>query len=442
MSAFFSFHHSFLLRSFLDTSTFSPADLPKVRRIPPFLLYTTLFLLLFFWWILAFSPFSQAESPQDSPLPLHSSPKELPLSTLSRDELHCALLGDTQLAVRLIKQWDVDAQFLHLTRLTPEERDQVDQLHRLLHHTPSQLRSSYQQSHTPSLVTDDQGQSISPPSPSSILLPQTYVAASFLSALCSPQNIAAIPKGIREQPHLFSPDWLAAIPLDTERANAEAIFLKHPSIALVASYSAPSAIEAFRQQGMDVMYFDHLESLSQIRSAFLRTAYLAQSPLKGELLTLFMRAAEIHLQNRLNALRSAFPQQTLPRTLFLQHFTDYRTPSRRTLSASLLRTLELDHLLCEVEKKKGNGTWSHPLTAEEIIQLQPECLLLADDKEGHVRTQFLQNSAFQQLPAIQKGHLFSVDEETQMFPSQFALLSLYDLFHAIEQMALQKEEAS
>src|SRR5690606_7206820 len=81
------------------------------------------------------------------------------------------------------------------------------------------------------IIFDDEGIPFQPSTTQQIFLPQTFVSASFLLALASPQEIAALPKGMRAQTHLYPKVLTDQIPLDTGRTNSEQLYRLHPGTA-------------------------------------------------------------------------------------------------------------------------------------------------------------------------------------------------------------------
>lgn len=176
-----------------------------LRALRPVFIYSFFGATILGWWalglrenhppILTKIPTERAESP----VLMHQ------LSPLDRDTLKQALAGDYALMTRLIADWEVDARILNRAGVA-----QVKEL----------SSAQYLQSQ---LLGRELASKVNVESKIKVL-PQTYVAASFLLALTQPEQIIALPTGLRKQEQLYPKALTSKIPLDVDRHNAEKLY--------------------------------------------------------------------------------------------------------------------------------------------------------------------------------------------------------------------------
>ncbi len=131
---------------------------------------------------------------------------------MQREGLHQALAGQVPLMLQFIDQWEQDAQFLAqkgiagIQHLSAENYLQAHILGRLLDDSsPETLRHLNCRMHLDQMQ-DDSGRIVPIRDTFQRFLPQTYVAASFLLAIAKPEEIIALPKGVRRLPQLYKAD--------------------------------------------------------------------------------------------------------------------------------------------------------------------------------------------------------------------------------------------
>ena len=244
-------------------------------------------------------------------------------------------------------------------------------------------------------------------------LPQTYASASILLTLLPPQQIVALPKGLRNQTLMYPRDWTDQIPLDTDRTHAEILYRAHPDKAFVsAQYSHPSTLQALRNQGIPLVTLGPLTTLDEIQSVILQIGQCVTRSQEAELLTLFMQAAFNALHNRLWAQKQDLPQ----RIVFLHYYDQFYTPSAQCLSTQLLKILNLNTL--ELPPNKI-------LERENLLQCNSDCILIAAPQPNSLKVSLKGDLALQNL------RVKFLDDDIQQTPTHYVVLACYDLVEAL-----------
>jgi iron complex transport system substrate-binding protein len=406
-------------------------------KIKTLILYSTLTLFIFSWWFAAFRPSPQKMcAPFDFDLKKQLDPNFFPsqLSLLDRSEILQALNGDLSLMVKCIAEWDLDGEILEshglagIKKLPKEALVRAKLLGRLFQHISQAELHALQNDYRLKGIIDDNGSLIPLKEPFQLFLPQTHVAAAFLLALTDPSQIVAIPKGIREQTSLYSPQLTRQIRHDIDRYNGEHFFQVKPQVAFVSHYSHPSSLQALQNQGVQLFSLNTIETLPDIRHALIRVGNVINRPFEAELLTIFMEAAMLAIDNRL----SFIDHGTLkPRLLYLNYRTQFSAPSSKTLTWQLLERLGHQSCLPQSVVEAHADDWSIPMDQEQIVNYNPDCLIFATADGESSANQILETFAFQKLTALANKNVFFVDEAIQQSPTQFIVLAYYDLADAL-----------
>ncbi len=389
------------------------------------------------WWYVAFdlwngqksTPLATADLQHNRKATL-SSPY---LAPLSRQRIHEALLGDTQLMASLIAEWDAEAQLLaavgheKIQRLPNDTFLRAQYLGRKLRsRLDGMCREGSQEVTT---VFDDRGNSIEPSEAPRRFLPQTYVAASFLLALAAPEQIVAVPSGMRRLTQLYPSELMDNISLDVSPYNTERLFREEPDVAFVAHYSQPSTLEALRSQGIELFTLSHVDSFEEIQDALMRVGHVAGKPEEAELLTLFMEASFCALDNRLAVAQIDASSRNASDVLYLNHFTHFSAPSLQTFTGKLLQQLGINKL--PMSLPGAEHQWQIPLYQEHIVRFRPKAIVLSTAESDILRERMLNNPAFRDVPAVQNKRIYTVDADVQDSPTQFSVLAYYDLVHTV-----------
>jgi iron complex transport system substrate-binding protein len=384
------------------------------------------------WWYAAFK--APATVLQHTNFETHRQAPQLPLfsslTSLRRDDLQKALAGNSVLMTKMISDWDVDAQLIedagyqNVKRLPGKSYLRSQVLGRILaQNKPHRLKKLREQMRLKTVI-DDAGKALDFPLPPKRFLPQTYVSASFLLALGDPEQVVALPRGLREQKHLFPKELTNQISYDLDRYNSEKLYLANPDVAFIAYYSHPALVDALRNQGIKLFSINKLDTFEDINSALLRVGHVINRPMEAELLSIFMEAAMLAIDNRMMALKEA--QNAAAKVLFVNYHAQFSVPGSQTLTGQLLTRAGISHIL-----EDNQHSWTIPIAQEYIVNFNPDCLIVATVHRKEVEAQIQHDLAFSSLPAVQNQRVVFVDDTVQQFSSQHIVLAYYDLFQAI-----------
>ncbi len=371
------------------------------------LLYIAFSVAILGWWGWAFYDSAPATMSALPSATAHESKQGLisQLSLLERETLKRALTGDYVLMTKLIADWDVDAQFLQAhglksaKRLLPSDFLRSQLLGRRLCQQPATAKKRK-------------------------FLPQSYAAASFLLALVDPDQIVALPNGLRQQAQIYPDSLTSQIPLDVDRYNAEKLFLAHPDIAFVSCYySHPAAIQALHNQGIQIHATRSLATLADIKETLTEIGSVVDRGQEAELLNIFIEASLQTIENRLIALNPNRPHAPLAaKVLYLSYHDQFYLPSTDTVSCELLRRLGID-------ARAGNT--SVALERERIVNINPDCLIISSNHAEALQRQIQADPALKNVSALLNHHVYFVDDDIQQTPTHYIVLAYYDLAQAL-----------
>lgn len=412
----------------------------KKRSILNFVFYAFPLATILTWWTLAFKQHS-SDIPSSS-IQVSQKQKEHPpvikyLSPMQRETLRSALSGDYTLMIKLITDWDHDAQimeqfgFQDVKRLPQNDFLRCQLVARQINNSSpndlNRLHYYYRTTH----VVDDEGNLFDLSKAYRRFLPQSYVAASFLLALSEPDSIVALPKGMREQEHVYPLKITNLIALDTDRYNTEKLYDAKPEIAFVADYSHPSTIQALQKQGIPLFTLKYVNSPEEIQNALLRIGNIIDRPLEAELLNYFVEAAMQAIDNRFKILNASFnSSEKSPKVLFLKHHLMFSTPTSNTLTGKLLKRIGVKHLIGD-ESAKNKFAWTIPIHQEQILQIDPDYIIICTNALDISKINILKEPLFRTLASKQNKRIAFVDDTVQESPSQYMVLAYYDLFSAL-----------
>lgn len=401
-------------------------------------LYTIPILFIFGWWSLAFFDKHPSRPEKNFSAIKHRKAFTVPefssyLSSFSRDEIKSALSGDIELMTRLMKEWDVDAQILEsqgligIRKLNRNAFIRSQMIGRKIKEKDLELESQARSL----IIFDDEGIPFQPSTTQQIFLPQTFVSASFLLALASPQEIAALPKGMRAQTHLYPKVLTDQIPLDTGRTNSEQLYRLRPGTAFVADYSHPATLEMLKNQGISLFTLKEMKTVDQVADAIARIGNVANHPLQAEVLSLFIESAMLAIDNRLIALLHDMDQHhEKPRVMFLNHYAQFSVPTDRTIAGDLLHRLHRLRYSLIPQQEVDAKFWSIPIDQEQIIHLNPDFLIIATNDQENLKKNIEKNPAFDAVNAKVNQRIHTIDYTTQA-PTQYIVLTYYDIAQSL-----------
>lgn len=407
-------------------------------------LYLTLASFVMGWWMLAFRihqpPSTQVPLSDQAPLTLHTSDLLPFLSPLQRDSLHQALAGDTRLMIKLMSQWQKDSEVLMakgasgIQTLTEDAFLQAHLLSRLIDESSDEQLNALNRRLRLKEMQDDAGRLIKLDDTFTRFLPQSYVAASFLLAIARPNEIIALPKGLRDLPQLYKSDILDQIPQQVEYHRSEKLYLTRPHLAFIAHYSHPPTLEMLRNQGIRLCTIKNIDALSDIQESLLKIGHASNHPLEANLLAIFINASFMAIDNRLRALEQLTPHspRSLKQVLYLYYHHQYMLPTTKSLSGQLVERAfsHCPSLKCPI--KQSAAEWRIPFDQEKILNYNPDCLILSVPSSATGFKEWMEtDKAFQKLKALRSNRLFVVDETVQESPTQYIVLAYFDLFEAL-----------
>jgi iron complex transport system substrate-binding protein len=328
------------------------------------------------------------------------------LPSLDRAAIHAALNGNSSQMIALITQWDTEARLL--------QSQNIPNIKRL---SDSNFSKAHLLAQQPACSSHLQ------------FLPQTYLSAAILFALTEPDQIVAIPAGMRSQTSLYPSAVMDCIALDTDRFNSEKLFEARPDIAFVAHYSLPATVEALKNQGIQICELNQINTIEGIIETVKQVGAAIGNPAKGELLALFMEAAFLAIDN--HRILHWHGRQT-PSTLYLNYYTHFSTPTSRSLSGQLMQRMGLNSSHCNpLLTESESALWSIPMDRETIAAIDPDVLIIVSPESNALHQEISTVAPFCNLKAVRQGSALFLDEVTQESPSQYVLLAYFDLSEAI-----------
>ena len=405
---------------------------------PAWLTYSLCAFFILGWWTWAFFPSTSPSQTTNFPSHLVTTPSILDeISVLDRNALHQALAGDFSLMLDFIIQWEEDAQILiqkgipTVQRLSSSLYQQAILLGHLIKHAPRETLQELNQKWNVKTIEDDQKNILSLSPHFQRFLPQTYLAASFLLAIAPPEEIVALPHGLRYLTQLYSPEKLAPISRDLQHIHSETLHLMQPHLAFVAPYSHPLILDMLRQQHVQLYSINGLNSFQEIEKTLLNIGHATHHHLEAHFLALFMRACFLAIDNRLEALHHNFFPSSPKRLLYLSYQHHFQLFTSKSLSGQLIQKAltHCPHLSCSIPTSATE--WRIPFEQEKIIQAQPEYLFVSIPQHAHSSLNLSLLPSLQHSPQLHIQHIFYLDEIVQEFPSQYVLLGYFDLFQAL-----------
>lgn len=379
--------------------------------------YAAIIFFIGIWWFQAFSTKQPVEKMPISPLLVEGkSEKEdlfLQLSPFSRTLIQSGLEGNASLMSQLISEWDLDAQILQTKGIAGIQRlSSTSYLEsQILGRT---LRKKKKEEKTRKLI------------------PQTFIAASFLFALVDPKEILAVPKGLKAIPQLFPAEKLQTIPLVIENLHAEQFYQLRPDFVFIAPYSHPPCVQVLEKMGIPLICGKDISCLEDVKNNLIHIGRVIDKQKEADLLKIFMDAALIAIDNRCLALKSLMKTDNSTFSLLYLHYhTHFTTPTGKTIVGQLLKRFSRHIKILGEENLDNNAEWSIQITQEQLAHLQPDCLLISTNNPAYVQNKLFSNQMMASLPAVKYGRLFFLDNVIQEFASQYAVLAYYDLFETL-----------
>ncbi len=405
-------------------------------------LYFTPVLFIFGWWYCAFFGFENALSTPSLKKPPNKKTLTVPhffsyLSPMPREQIQEALSGNIELMTKMMRDWDLDAQILEsqgvqeIRRLQRSAFIRAQMIGRKLIEQDTGELQSLQAQLRKNVIFDDLGVPFKKEKQLNRFLPQTFVSASFLLALASPDEIVALPHGMRDQVALYPRSLTNQIQLDTDRTLSEALYQTRPNIAFIADYSHPATLETLTSQGISLFALNSMNTVDQIESAIQRIGGVINRSLEAEVLSLFMESAMLAIDNQLIARHHDFSKdQPPPKVMFLNYYSHYSAPTEKTITGQLLKRLENLHFTFLPKNHGSSRLWSIPVEYEQIVSSDPDCMIISSSDSQSLQEMIKNERAFKDLSARRTDHIHFIDDTTQA-PTQYIILAYYDLAQAL-----------
>lgn len=403
----------------------------------PIATYTIAFLLIFSWWMLAFRlhEADEPKSPVQKDDETHS--RELLIKDqadyqlVEKETLKKALFGDTELMAELILKWDIEAKILEkdgfkgIRRLSEDKLIESQKIARILHGNHPGNSSFTYQSEEMTVVIDDMGSPFDLTVKREKILPQTYMAASILLALKGKENFVALPKGFKNQKHIYPIELTDNIPLEFDRYASEAISTEQPEIAFVSKYySNPSAIDLLRSQEVDLFFVRDIASVEDLQEAINDIGDVIGEPMRGRLLKTFVEAVFIAIDNWRAG--SGFSLEG-KKVMALTYYNRFFLPGKKTLTDHLLKRMGVNNYAALLPQDPRLESFSVPITEEEIAYFNPDLLIVLTDKPPEMEKLLSARPFLDETTAKIQNTISYISEDIQLTPSQVIALAYLDL---------------
>ena len=99
------------------------------------------------------------------------------------------------------------------------------------------------------------------------------------------------------------------------------------------------------------------------------------------------------------------------------------------IATQLLKRMGMRNAL--YNKRKVGGRLFVNLSKEEIIEINPACVIVTSPK---LQKYMMTESAFCDMDFVINNHVFVVDEEVQFSPTQYCALAYFDLFQVVKNL--------
>lgn len=374
------------------------------------------------WWLLAFqNPIANENSFSSIPKKEKTfNFSELDFLRLNRHEIKEALEGNWELMSDLISQWEVASEYLeqkgisYLKRLNREDFVFSQLINR-------RLKKGDIPQERQSILIDKVGQPIDLTSSFKRIYPQTYHSAEILLALSDINKIVALSEGFKKQGFIQSNEKTKLVPFDLSFWNIDKIYEAHPEIAIVAEYSHPSLLQILKKQGVQLYFQKPIEKLTDLENSIIDMGLLCEEPLKAHLLNIFIKAVLNAIDNKREIYLKDFDYD---KVLILQYYSKHSLPLEHSLMNDFIKRIGF-HKTISQEKRSDNT--KTPFSEEEIINFNPQYLLIVTEKNEGKLNYFYRKKYASHIDAAMNRKIFLLDEEVQQTSSQFAVLAYYDL---------------
>ncbi|MBA3720807.1 MAG: ABC transporter substrate-binding protein [Parachlamydiaceae bacterium] len=402
------------------------------------------------WWLLAFSHQSTNTSTNNTTTPNSTSLNIqtnalLPyLSPLSRTTLHKALSGNKEAIVQLISRWDSDAQILQakgingIQRLDTDTYLQAHAINVLLQESSAEQIHLLNNQLRIKTLFDDNEQKLEITHPLSHFLPQTFTAASILLAITKPDQIIGLPKGMRDRTHIYPSKLLDQIPHNFESFHGEKLFLANPDLTFISPYSNPSVLSALKNQGLKLYVIKNIESLKGIQETILKLGHAVNCPLEANLLSIFLDATFMAIDNRIKALFSEMtPTDSQKKVLYLYYDQHFSIPTTKCLAGQLVKRAFNLHPGYYYHPLESPDEWRVPVESEKILLENPNYFVISSEhNDSNLQKRIEHQTIIGALPEKTKKKIYFLDEQLLSSVDQYVALAYFDIYQILAAMQL------
>lgn len=415
-------------------------------RLASLIFYLSIGCFILTWWSVAFRKndstsnlVTNSNDTTSSSVPtLHLHSLFPYLSQLSHDTLKQALSGDINLILQLITDWDIDAQILtakgslHIERLDADSLLYAHVIGRLLKELPLEKRLAINRSLRISDIKDDEGHLISVQDSFNRFLPQTFAAASILLAIAETEEILSIPQRMRDIPTLYAQAKLEKISQNLDGFPSEKLFLAKPHLTFITPYSHPPIVDTFRRQGLELFVIKNIDNFQEIKETILKIGHATNHPLEATLLSIFVDASMLAIDNRIKALHDITkPISNLEKILYLFENQGYSVPTEKCLAGQLIQRMLKSYPSLSCFINKSQNEWRVPIDMEKIVKINPQLLIISTPYFKTTTQDAGLSFSLKEIEAFQSKAIFYIDEHIQESPTQYIALAYFDLFQAL-----------
>jgi iron complex transport system substrate-binding protein len=151
------------------------------------------------------------------------------------------------------------------------------------------------------------------------------------------------------------------------------------------------------------------------------------------MLKIFMEAAMAANDNKIAMLIRYYAENHIPspRVLYLNFHQKFSVPTLHSMTGQLLKrlgTLDISLTACQNEDTQKITV---AIDRERLLNLNPDCLIVATENNHALEKEMRQDSAFSKLKALRHNKIFFVDEVIQQSPTQYIVLAYHDLIQVL-----------
>src|ERR1700693_527172 len=222
-------------------------------------------------------------------------------------------------------------------------------------------------------------------------LTETVYALGLEGKLAADTTFCDTPAAAKLKPHIGSP----------QTPSLEAIVAMHPDLVLATtSINRPETADALLRLGISV-YTSDPHTVRGMLDSIARMADLMGADKQGTTLVAQLKA-------RLDAVHARIAELPLVHVLFVVWEDPLITIGQNTFIADALRWAGAESVIV------ANQNWQQ-VSMEEIVRLQPECILFtanhSESNKDHELNRLRTQPAWKALKAIQMGRVVRVDDE-------------------------------